>query len=288
MVPIYPHCVFTLFLLWYRASSDCVSAIESKRLTPQKSAKGRGKLKFSPGKRLKKSPAKSPGKVWPKLQSPAKVWTKSQTKSSSSKSLRHFLESSSPLVDDSFVIDLPPASQLDDSVLAALPSSMCKMILEGYATKGNSRPLDTAVDNNHNRLLEEPGRGVVMGVAAAPVPRIEEKPTQMTWKHKADEIAVKDERVFLMSWKKYIYKSSLSFPDGPDGEDSQTTADYLSKLAETNLEMTELCLKSLRRFVELRLCVPGWISAFNMILEQVQERITEFYGGDLKMLSLPE
>lgn len=246
---------------------------ESTR-TPQKPVSRGKKLstKRSPGRPLKKSPAKSPGKVLSK--SPAKA---------SSKSLKNFFSSSMPSeegIDDSFAIDLPPASQLDHSVLFALPSSMCQKILEGYSGREKLVvPKKEVVEDSGPVTADSGGTSLNIGVATKPVTRHERK-----WKRsRKDEIAVGDEGIFLSSWKKYISKLCSSSREGPVDDDCQRTADYLSKLARTNLEMTELCLKSFRRCVELQSWMSEWISAFNSILQQVQEKVTEFYGGVLKM-----
>lgn len=255
--------------------------VESTRRTPQKPAP-RGKRLSTKRSPLKKSPAKSPGKGLPK--SLAK---------SSAKSLKNFFASSEEKVDDSFRIDLPPASQLDVSVLAALPTSMCQKILEGYAGKEELLvPKKESIEDNIP-IVERSGASMLVdrnvGVVTKPALRVtKHKLITSTLNRKwgasrKDEIVVGDERVFLSSWKKYIAKLCSSSCDGPANGDTERTADYLSKLASSNLEMTELCLKSLRRFLELRSLVPAWVPAFNLILERVQEKVTEFYGGVLKL-----
>lgn len=194
------------------------------------------------------------------------------------------------MVDDSFLIDLPPASQLDTSVLAALPSSLCQKILEGYAGQEKSTvPKKEMVEGNcalaetvNTALQVETGREVgVITKPTASVSNIKRK-----WKAIRDEIVVGDESVFLSSWKKYISKLCSSCGGDIAGTDCEKTVDYLSKLARTNLEMTELCLKSFRRFVELQTHVPALVPGFNMVLQQVQEKIKEVYGGDLKIESV--
>ena len=268
--------------------------LESTRRTPQKSV-SRGKrlsTKHSPGKLFKKSPAKSPGKG-------------SAQAKSCSKSLKNFFvgpisseKTVGKTVDDSFHIDLPPASQLDVSVLAALPSDMCQKILEGY-----TEPEKVIVPNNegfekNNPTMERSSTLVQMGrmenadVVTKPlVHPMKHKSTtrpsalERRWKEsRKSEIVVGDERVFLSSWKKYIAKLCISSHDGsPTSGDCERTADYLCKLAATNLEMTELCLKSFRRFLEMQLLESPWTPAFNAILGQVQGRVKFFYGGVLKI-----
>lgn len=196
-------------------------------------------------------------------------------------------------VDDSFLIDLPPASQLDTSVLAALPSSLCQKILEGYAGKEkSSTPKKEKGKEEGNDALFQEERSREVGTFAKPAMHTTKNKlivanTKRKWKNWKDEIEVGDERIFLSSWKKYVSRlcnSSCGCPAEAEAEgDLERTVDYLSKLARTNLEMTELCLKSFRRFVDLQVCTPAWVSGFNMILQQVQEKIKSCYGGDLKM-----
>lgn len=264
--------------------------IDLTRRTPQKTVLRGKKLttKRSPGKQLKKSPVKSPGKGSAKSQA-------------SLKSLRNFFVdpvSSEKNVDDSFHIDLPPASQLDVSVLAALPSDMCQKILEGYTEPAKMTvPKSEGTEKYDSPTVERSGTSVQEGwvkdtdvVMRPAVHAIERKSTtrlsalERKWKEsRKGGIVVGDERVFLSSWKKYIARLCNSSCDSPVSDDCERTADYLCKLAVTNLEMTELCLKSFRRFLEMQLLESPWTPAFNAILGQVQERVKSFYGGVLKV-----
>lgn len=56
-------------------------------------------------------------------------------------------------MDESFLIDLPPVSQLDPSVLDALPSAMRDQILKHVAQIGNFKNVALSVAKRHQRLL---------------------------------------------------------------------------------------------------------------------------------------
>lgn len=92
------------------------------------------------------------------------------------------------------------------------------------------------------------------------------------------EVAVCDDRAFLDSWKKYVRKH---FASSCSDKDVQNAVEYLCTLARTNLEMTELCLRRLRRFVVLQ--QYDLSPTFDMILQQVQEEVKECYNGVLKI-----
>ena len=295
--------------------------------------------------------------------------------------------------DDSFRIDLPPASQLDHSVLAYLPTSMCQKILQSYDCstveimkkenpifitaevkggskapvaewKGGGAEMSTAEGGTDmsaaavesvgvNSIEIEPrsredgaesvgvkstaemrsreddavvfaerrgrGRGSVMpstgeemrdvdgiryewrggggGVAvmsAGSRPDGERLPAHSAShvggqviarrsprdKRLLMEITVCDDRAFLDSWKKYVHKHFTSGCSQRD-KDTQNAVEYLCTLSRTNLEMTELCLKKLRRFIVQQQCDLS--PTFDMILRQVQAEVKEYYHGVLKI-----
>ena len=108
-----------------------------------------------------------------------------------------------------------------------------------------------------------------------------------------EEIVIKDEKAFLSSWKEYV--ADWLSKEGPVLEEDVTKiANYLRRLAKTNLEMTLLCLKSMRRLVQPHAggdsggCGNSspWRLAFNEILKQAQEKVREVYGGALKIEQL--
>lgn len=98
-----------------------------------------------------------------------------------------------------------------------------------------------------------------------------------------EEIVVHDEKFFLAAWKQYISEWLNALNHGSIEDDAVEIAGYLCKLARTNLEMTEMCLRSFRRLVERDSPMLIWCSTFNVVLQQVQERVKDCYGGVLKI-----
>jgi hypothetical protein len=198
-------------------------------------------------------------------------------------------------------IELPPASQLDVSVLTALPSSICQEILEGYSSREEQTlPGKEKIEDKYyspmKERIEEGSPAVGANSVFVQVDRHTTRVDSVTKpvKHisaldrkrranRKEEIVVGDERVFLLSWKKYIAKLCSSSRDGLAFGDCERTTSYLCKLATTNLEMTELCVKSFRHFLELKSLVIQCGSAFNTVLKQVQDKVSEVYGGILKI-----
>lgn len=283
-------------------------------------------------------------------------------------------------VDDSFHIDLPPASQLDHSILAYLPTSMCQKILQRYEILGHSTveivkeeqcPKGAASKAPSSDVTEWRGGGAEMPEAEASAVtsaaarrgdgamesiaemrssdavvtiaeneakrrrgsamstttstssedirdvggvyyewrggggggcvaagRLEGENTRLsansashargqviTRRSSHDtrlvmEVAVCDDRAFLDSWKKYVCKHFTS-SSKPRDKDTRNAVEYLCTLSRTNLEMTELCLKNLRRFVVQQ--QYDLSPTFDIILQKVQAEVKECYHGVLKI-----
>jgi len=180
--------------------------------------------------------------------------------------------------DDSFRIDLPPASQLDPIVLQALPLAMQHKIIQGYENRGSTLPASNRSVQSDTLLANE--RTVPEGGHEVPIDCALEKEAE----EKDEGITVHDEMAFLAAWKQYIFDWKGSSGQDPANEDVLKVAGYLCKLADSNLEMTEVCLKRLRRFLASDPCqLQSWSSAFNVVLDQVQDRIKNCYGGVLKI-----
>lgn len=167
---------------------------------------------------------------------------------------------------DSSSIDVPPLSQLDSSVLDALPDSIRHEILTEYASK-------TAKKTSLQEHTEE--------VTLALPPKKEKYFTQSLG------VIVANESVFLTEFRNYMEDWILHYVEGPPEEDLLIFSDYVVKLSIGNLDLTSLVLKTMRRFVA-RVELLSWYSIFNQLLETVQQSVTEQYNGQLKIYPIKQ
>lgn len=264
-------------------------SLKGKKASPSKI---QGK---SPRKSFRKSPHKSPRK-------PQQTKLASNSLKAPVKSLKHYFgvpqpspqeDSSKKVLEDSFRIELPPASQLDHSVLEALPPHIRQKILQGYASKGlplacggvsvpeevKTSGYDGLVDNNSNAahsVAVDSGNGLVSSIGDS------------NKTDEVDEIIIDDEKSYLSAWKQYISGWCASFPEGPNDSDVSKVSDYLCKLARTNLEMAVLCLKRFRHLA-VAMFLPDdtcWYIAYDLVLEAVQESVKTNYNGYLNIKPL--
>ncbi len=168
--------------------------------------------------------------------------------------------SAPPLPKDTTSIDIPPLSQLDNSVLGALPESIRREILAEYTSK----PAKTTPSN------QEPTEQVI-----APIP------SRMN-KHftKSLEVVIANERLFLRDIRNYMQDWILHYIEGPPEEDVLILTDYILKLSVGNLDMVSQVLKTMRRFV-VRVELQSWYSVFNQLLAAVQQSVNKQYSGQL-------
>ena len=206
----------------------------------------------------------------------------------------------SDITDESFVIDLPPVSQLDSSVLEALPFYLREKILNEYANKEKKydslheyEPLTSAVttapfeqDHSLSTLQDE----VKVHVDKDKNKQDFQNPSSDSWNSSMilitnDPIVIDNEEVFLKEVRAYVRDWILNFLEGPMIEDVHIVAEYLLKLADSNVNVASLALKSMRRFID-ELELFSWFSVFNQLLSDVQLRVTSVYGGQLLINSL--
>ena len=185
-------------------------------------------------------------------------------------------------LDETFSLDLPPASQLDSNVLKALPTQLREKILASYGSMGQVSGQHAPTTNGRPDV--NPG----------PV-EAEEKPVGIGKSKEANnmafgeetgeeqfEVVVRDEDRLLEDWKADIDEWTCSFRDGPSDDDVLTVATHFCKMTCTNLKMVEVCLKVFRRFLLTR-ALSAWSTCYNVLLEQVQEKVLLVYGGTLKV-----
>jgi len=191
-------------------------------------------------------------------------------------------------LDETFSLDLPPVSQLDSNVLEALPTELREKIVASYSKMQtcDRHPLTTS-DGPDDKSFPEPE-----GVAEKPVEA--EQFNGAEWgfdgaveEDQCEEVIVRDESRLLEDWKMDICEWTDSFRDGPSDDDVLIVATHLCKMACTNLKVVEVCLKIFKRFLLIR-ALSAWTTCYNVLLEQVQEKVFIVYRGTLKIEPLAE
>ena len=219
-------------------------------------------------------------------------------------------------VDDSFLIDLPPMSQLDCSVLDALPSAMRNQILRSYekSLKSEDIQLSKLVEREREELLslltstaddttasvqrpedvltskhdimsdpstvykheEEATRSVVRASVQ------QEEAATSTSTSKDAAILIGDQDEFLKEFRKYLKEWLAASPEGPAESDSLKFTDFFTTFARSNLEVTQIMLRFFRRHI-LQLERRKWSLYFNTLLVKVQDVVKQCTGGTLKI-----
>lgn len=203
------------------------------------------------------------------------------------------MAASSDITDDSFVIDLPPMSQLDSSVLEALPPYLREKILNEYANKKDDStqkqvqliPAIPSARSDRDHILnafQDKDKALRDGGTNTQDIQIPHSGSQISSKEllSNDPVIIDNEDVFLKEVRSYVRDWILNFLEGPISEDVYIVSEYLLKLTDSNLNVASLALKSMRRFInELELI--DWFSVFNQLLSNIQLRVTSVYGGQL-------
>ena len=177
--------------------------------------------------------------------------------------------------DESFSFELPPASQLDDSVLEALPPSMKNKILQSYAVKMSSSTSDLVADkkpvDSNIASVSASLRQQSDGISLVPVLIPNVPPFEL-----------ENESEFVHEFRKYIQDWVTSFMDGPMEDDLEKVTEYLIILSRTNLEIVSVTLLYFRRLI-VRLELKMWYPVFNSLLDELQTDIKCRYGGTLSV-----
>lgn len=234
----------------------------------------RSPLKNSP---LKSSPAKSPAKsLRHYFKSTVNTNSSSAAATADCLSINPAAKAMRSL-DESFNLDLPPASQLDHGVLDALPTQLREKIMDSYNKKGVADKLTPAeVGQSGTNDASEFGDVTEERIAGR------SSPVEKTVETENDEVIVRDESRLMEDWKSDIFEWTESFREGPSDDDVIMVATHFCRMASTNLKMVEVCLKIFRRFLMSRE-LSAWTPCFNVLLEQIQEKVWLVYGGTLKV-----
>lgn len=197
--------------------------------------------------------------------------------------------------DESFLIDLPPMSQLDASVLEALPDALRDQILRSYEKSIKKEDKPTI-----RELTDKEEQGIRSLLAAERESSVHEPdinpPVNHSTSHNIDPIKasvgdfplkqeslledrliIDNEYEFLREFRKYIREWISCFKEGPNEGDAVKFADFFVSFTESHLEQTQIMLRFLRHLI-LQLESPGWALYFNSLLAKVQN-VTKLYSG---------
>ena len=223
-------------------------------------------------------------------------------------------------VDDSFLIDLPPMSQLDCSVLEALPSAMRNQILRSYekSLKSEEVQLSKLVEKEREELLS------LLTSTTDASTSVQQPEDVLSSEHRASDhsavckreaettcsaereidssVSVRQEEVatsttkdavilignqedFLKEFRKYLKEWLAASTDGPTESDALKFTDFFTTFAQSNLEVTQIMLRFFRRNI-LQLDNRKWSLYFNTLLVKVQDVVKQCSGGTLKISEL--
>lgn len=216
--------------------------------------------------------------------------------------------------DESFLIDLPPMSQLDCSVLDALPLSLRNQILRSYekSVKSEGPLLDKLIEREQQEILAlltsastSDSNVQVPEVLLSSDPASDQCTQVSTTTHELTEgtvdefsgntqqvvplaearLVIDNEEEFIKEFRKYIREWIAHSRDGPNEPDALKFTDFLILFTETNLELTQVMLRFLRRLVA-QLKSIEWAVYFNSLLVKVQDVTKQCFGGTLKITEL--
>ena len=203
-------------------------------------------------------------------------------------------------MDESFAVELPPASQLDSSVLEALPASLRRRILNGYRQQmmppsSSDLPASrvTAAGSKREATFDpihplpevktfHPPPVVRIHVGASETTPVCRELTSGLLHAKPKGVPTGDESTFLSEHRAYLKDWVAHFSDGPRDSDVQKVVVYFTDLARRNLEVVNVLLKYFRRLV-LNSDLCRWYSIFNFLLQKLQAEIRRQYGGTLSV-----
>lgn len=179
--------------------------------------------------------------------------------------------------DESFAIDLPPASQLDSSVLEALPPSMKEKILQSYAKETSTLAACTDLGNIDKKLAMLNNTRTNTEVSLQNTDKETSTIPDVT-----SDVPSCEQSNFLKEFREYIRDWVTTFIEGPNKDDLEKVTKYLTDLSRTNLELVLVALKYFRRMIA-RLELSLWYPVFNLLLSRLQTEVRHNYGGTLNV-----
>ena len=183
----------------------------------------------------------------PFLQSPVKDTTTTASRCSLNDSMYH----------------LPPLSELDQSVLLALPPDLQDKILNEYSNKPHKH-MEKGSNGQSASLSCNNNNGGASCSAVVEIKHHDFNAIRIT--HGIQEQYVSDLRSNLRKW---VTKSK----NGPTEIETTSFNSYVSWLTLSNVEIVYLALKCLKRLIVSRKLVKEWVSLFNGSLAIVQRTL---------------
>lgn len=209
-------------------------------------------------------------------------------------------------------------SQLDCSVLDALPSAMRNQILRSYekSIKSEDVQLSKLVERERDELLS-----LLSSTSDASTTSVQQTQDELTsqrnvsdrstaYKREAEvtcgteRVSVQHEEVaatsatasdakilignqdeFLKEFRQYLKEWLAASADGPTESDALKFTDFFTTFAQSNLEVTQIMLRFFRRHI-LQLESKNWSLYFNTLLVEVQDVVKRCSGGTLKISEL--
>ena len=218
------------------------------------------------------------------------------------------------------MIDLPPMSQLDCSVLDALPSAMRNQILRSYekSLKSEDIQLSKLVEKEREELLSlltstsDANVQQPEGVHVLTSELVSDSDQHTDAKREAESIFIAEREIesshvqqeevatsstkdavilvgnqeeFLKEFRKYLKEWLANSTGGPIESDALKFTDFFTTFAQSNLEVTLIMLRFFRRHI-LQLENKRWSLYFNTLLAKIQDVVKQCSGGTLNISEL--
>lgn len=190
---------------------------------------------------------------------------------------------------------MPPQSQLDSSVLRALPTLLQDKILKSYSENAAVKPVENAYLNDYSvrrnippvpyPTSPNPDETYVQNVVPD---EISAEPSSMLTIACSEAYLIDDEDEFVCRLYRYISDWITNSLEGPDDDDIEIFTHFLLKLLKCNLEVVSLALKYIRSTI-LKLQLPKWYASFDKLLFNMQDSedgVQNLYAGKLLIDSI--
>lgn len=185
---------------------------------------------------------------------PHKATVKETAREEEEDILRHW----SPRKGPHSLLDLPPVSELDQSVLLALPSDIQEEVFERYIK------LNTDSSSDVTSKTEQP---------------------HVTQSVSLSSLISSNRDEFISEIRANVKAWIQQYPTGPSASDVEQFVQFLFRLIAVNLELTDLTLKCLQRTVSCCGC-SKWKEMYANIVSHVQNKVCLVYGANLEISAI--